>query len=194
MIRESLFDSPPSPFIHRSATNIKIQAHRLAGNRNTSLSNSEPVQINARFVSDHWPVKCVQSYISPLPRTSLTPYTWAEKFESFERINSIRETNGNFDSCNSCKRLVPSSLHELHESKFLFVSRFEFIRLKLSIFSAHVYLVAIPNVSVRRHNDPDWGPAAGSAGLESKESSSEDRRAGLTRARTRSTRVQSPVT
>ena len=66
------------------------------------------------------------------------PDTWAEKFESFERINSIRETNGNFDSCNSCKRLGTSRLHELHESKFPFVSRIEFIRSKLSNFSAHV--------------------------------------------------------
>ena len=48
---------------------------------------------------------------------SQTPDTWAEKFESFERINSIRETNGNFDWCNSCKRLGTSRLHELHESK-----------------------------------------------------------------------------
>ena len=31
-----------------------------------------------------------------------------KKFESWERINSMRETNGNFDSCNSYKRLVPS--------------------------------------------------------------------------------------
>ena len=77
------------------------------------------------------------------------PYTWAEKFESFERINSIRETNGNFDSCNSCKRLGTSRLHELHESKFPFVSRIEFIRSKLSNFSAHVYGVA------------DWRGAAG---------------------------------
>ena len=30
-------------------------------------------------------------------------------------------------------------LHELHESKFPFVSRIEFIRSKLSNFSAHVY-------------------------------------------------------
>ena len=51
----------------------------------------------------------------------LTPDTWAEKFESFERINLIRETNRNCDSCSSCKRLVPSRLHELHESKFPFV-------------------------------------------------------------------------
>ena len=36
---------------------------------------------------------------------TVTPYTWAYKFESFEWINSIRETNGNLDSCNSCKRL-----------------------------------------------------------------------------------------
>ena len=70
---------------------------------------------------------------------SLTRYTGAEKFESFERINSIRETNGNFDSCSSCKRLVPSRLHELHESTFPFVSRIEFIRSKLSNFSAPVY-------------------------------------------------------
>ena len=70
--------------------------------------------------------------------SSRTPDTWAEKFESFERINSIRETNGNFDSCNSCKRLGTSRLHELHESKFPFVSRIEFIRSKLSNFSAHV--------------------------------------------------------
>ena len=50
----------------------------------------------------------------------------------------MRETNGNFDSCNSCKRLVPSRLHELYESKFPFVSRIEFILSKLSNFSAHV--------------------------------------------------------
>ena len=83
---------------------------------------------------------CVQSWRLTHPRpTPHTPYTWAEKFESFERINSIRETNGNFDSCNSCKRLGTSRLHELHESKFPFVSRIKFILSKLSNFSADVY-------------------------------------------------------
>ena len=67
----------------------------------------------------------------------------ADKFESFERINSIRETNGNLDSCNSCERLGTSRSHELHESKFSFVSRIEFIRSKLSNFSAHVYGVIV---------------------------------------------------
>ena len=43
----------------------------------------------------------------------MTPDPGTEKFESFQRINSIRETNRSFDSCNSCKRLVPSRLHEL---------------------------------------------------------------------------------
>ena len=43
--------------------------------------------------------------------------------------------------CNSCKRLGTSRLHELHESKFPFVSRIEFIRSKLSNFSAHVSVV-----------------------------------------------------
>ena len=58
----------------------------------------------------------------------------------------MRETNGNFDSCNSCERLFPSRLHELHESKFPFVPRIEFIRSKLSNFSAHVSGV----------NDGEW--------------------------------------
>ena len=79
----------------------------------------------------------------------MTPYTWAEKFESFEPINSIRETIGNFDSCNSCKRLVSSRLHEMNESKFSFVSRIEFFRSKLSNFSAHVY-----GVTERRAHRP----------------------------------------
>ena len=51
----------------------------------------------------------------------------------------MREANGNFDSCNSSERLGTSRSHELHESKFPFVSRVEFIRSKLSNFSAHVY-------------------------------------------------------
>ena len=42
------------------------------------------------------------------------PETWAETFESFERINSIHVTNGNLDSCSPCKRLVLSLLHVLH--------------------------------------------------------------------------------
>ena len=89
---------------------------------------------------------CVHPYTPAVDKqasVSVSPDTWAEKFESFERINSIRETNGNFDSCNSCKRLVPSRLHELHESKFPFVSRIEFIRSKLSNFSAHVSGVGV---------------------------------------------------
>ena len=50
----------------------------------------------------------------------------------------MRETNGSFDSCNSCKQLVPSRLLELHVSKLPFVSRIEFLRSKLLDFSAHV--------------------------------------------------------
>ena len=60
------------------------------------------------------------------------------KIENLERINSIRETNGRFWSCNSCKRLVTSRLHDLHESKLPFVSRIEFIRSEFLDFSAHV--------------------------------------------------------
>ena len=42
-----------------------------------------------------------------------------------------------FDSCKSCKRLLPSCLRDLHESKLSFVSRPEFIRSELLNFSAH---------------------------------------------------------
>ena len=73
--------------------------------------------------------------------------------ESFQRINSIREANGSFDSCNSCKRLVPSRLHELYESKLLFISRIEFIRSKISNLSAHVSGVS-GEADVRSR---DWG-------------------------------------
>ena len=80
----------------------------------------------------------------------LAPNTRAEKFESFERINSIRVTNGNFDSCKSCKRLGTSRLHELHESKFPFVARTEIIRSKLSNFSSHISGVAVNVVAIER--------------------------------------------
>ena len=50
----------------------------------------------------------------------------------------MRETNGSFDSSNSCKRLETNRLHVSHESELPFVSRIEFIRSELSIFSAHV--------------------------------------------------------
>ena len=62
---------------------------------------------------------------------------------SLERIHSTRETNRNFDTCNSCKRMVPSHLHELHKSKLSFVSRIETIRSKLSNTSAHLSGVAV---------------------------------------------------
>ena len=69
----------------------------------------------------------------------------------------------NFDSCNSCKRLVPSRLHELLESKFPFVSRIEFIRSKLSNFSAHVYGVNVDGSRRRMSQAPyPANPGAGS--------------------------------
>ena len=88
----------------------------------------------AEICTAHARVPASSGFVPAPPLRSVIPYTWAEKSESFERINSIRETNGNFDSCNSCKRLVISRLHEFHESKFPFVSRIEFIRSKLPIF------------------------------------------------------------
>ena len=56
--------------------------------------------------------------------------------------------------------MAPSGLHELHESKFSFVSRIEFIRPKLSIFSAHVSGVGVflPDHAVIPQACPEgWG-------------------------------------
>ena len=66
--------------------------------------------------------------VYPASPTAVSPDTRAENFISLERINSIQETNGNFDTHNSYKRLVSSRLQELHDLKFPFVSRIEFIR------------------------------------------------------------------
>ena len=53
-----------------------------------------------------------------------------DKFDTCKKLK--------FDSCNSSKRLGTSRLHELHESKFPLFTRIEFIRSKLSNFSAPV--------------------------------------------------------
>ena len=92
---------------------------------------------------------------STYPRTAhrhriATPDTWAEKFEVFERINSIRKTKENFDSCNSRKRMKPAVYLTYMSPNFrLFLASnlsvqkiriflLEFIRSKLSNISAHV--------------------------------------------------------
>ena len=127
--------SIPQRYSHRYPDKPPMVGGVVAANE----SCSPPVrnQLTDAHSSSRYPLAAAS-----VPRDTaepLAPYTWEEKFESFERINSIRETNGNFDSCNSSKRLGTSRLHELHESKFPFVSRIEFIRSKLSNFSAHVY-------------------------------------------------------
>ena len=85
-----------------------------------------------------------------LPDTE--PGYMSRTIRKFERINSIRVTNGNFDSCKSCKWLVPSSLNEL---KFPFVKRIEFIRSKLPNFSAHVSGVTDGGTASGRHEDTE---------------------------------------
>ena len=61
----------------------------------------------------------------------------SRKIESFERINSMRETNESFDSCKSCKRLVPSRLHELQKNVRLFLASNLSVQ-NFRIFSARV--------------------------------------------------------
>ena len=118
-------NNPPPPATNR----VKMTSPKKTPSHWTKTDKSAATNTWRHVMSTDRATMCV----------IMTPYTWAEKFESFERINSIRETNGNFDSCNSCKWLGTCRLHESHESKFPFVSRIEFIRSKLSNFSAHVF-------------------------------------------------------
>ena len=69
---------------------------------------------------------------------SADPEYMSRKIRKFRTDKFDTWKKRNFDSCNLCKRLVPTRLQELHESTFPFVLRIEFIRSKLSIFSAHV--------------------------------------------------------
>ena len=60
----------------------------------------------------------------------ITPGTWPEKYESLERMNSIREANEGFYSCYWCKRLGTSRLHKCHDcatcvTLFTRVSRYQ---------------------------------------------------------------------
>ena len=115
----------------------------------------------------------------------VTPDTWAEKFERINliretnghfdsyktylewpfprnrKINSqtkvYKTTSRHVDSFSSCKRLGTSRLHDLHDSKFLCVTRIEFIRSKLSISSAHVSGVCDSKCGT----DPPTSAAAG---------------------------------
>ena len=56
----------------------------------------------------------------------------------------MRETKGSFDSCDSCKRLGPGRLRELHVSKLPFVLLIEFFRCKLKFLFVHVNGVGVP--------------------------------------------------
>ena len=113
--------------VRRRATTKAIHLQRFVpgSHRWTFLMPSRLSDISRRTMGDTRPAGALgnspedTSQVTPGPRRlpiqttpcpqrttiqstsrSLTPYTRARKIESFERINSIRETNENFDSCN----------------------------------------------------------------------------------------------
>ena len=61
-----------------------------------------------------------------------------KNIEGLERMSSMGGAGGGFGSCSSCRRLT-SRLHELHESGLPLVLFVEFVRSKLSNFSARVH-------------------------------------------------------
>ena len=78
---------------------------------------------------------CLPCYFTWNP---LAPDTWAEHFESFERINSIRETNRSFDYAAHVNGWEPASrLHDLHELR-------AFLASKLSVQSFRIFMLMYP--------------------------------------------------
>ena len=63
----------------------------------------------------------------------------------------MRKTNGNFDSCNSCKQLGTSRLYELYESKFQFVSL-----PNLSVQTFRIFLLMYPGSLSEFGINPRW--------------------------------------
>ena len=110
------------------------------------------------------------SLLSPAPCSwrppaclSRTPDTWAEKFESLERKNSIRESNRSFDSCNSRKRpgnhpvpaaAAPPRRPVLDGSPAVYMSYMSqnfclFPVSKLSVLNFRIFLLMYPESSER---------------------------------------------
>ena len=85
---------------------------------------------------------------------TMTPDTRTEKIESFKRTNSICKTNGNFGSCNSCKRPGTSRLYELHESKLPFVSLHVS---SSSVRNFQLFLLMYPGFIESRRRIPSFG-------------------------------------
>ena len=78
-----------------------------------------------------------RSWLERLSRNPVDdPEYISRKIRKFRTDKFDTRNKRSFDSCKSCKRLVSSRLHDLHESQLPFVSRIEFIRSKLSNFSA----------------------------------------------------------
>ena len=82
--------------------------------------------------------------------TDSDPGYMSRKIRKFRTYKFDSEAIESFDWCKICKRLVPSRLHDLHESKLSFVSGMKFIRSKHSNFSAHVSVVTDAAAGRRR--------------------------------------------
>ena len=102
-----------------------------------------------------WPVRAIGAHRSRLACSLLAcsivqlacqswtillsdPGYMSRKIQKFQTDKLDSETNGSFDSCNSCKRLG-SRLHELHGLKFRFVTLSN-----LSVRNSRIFLLVYP--------------------------------------------------
>ena len=112
-------------FSERSRTNMSLMSYEppcggaVIHQSRTSVTRTPSLKCSAAVLCFHWPallrLACArferrhsEGAISRLLRRSVSrrdPVYMSKKIESFERINSIRETNGNFDSCKRLSRL-----------------------------------------------------------------------------------------
>ena len=119
-----------------------------------------PVTLSAT----NFTVKFVDCGVTPHSRVVTDPVYMSRKIRKFRTDKFDTWNKRNFwlmqlMQTAGSQRLVPSRLHDLHESKFPFVSRIELIRSKLSNFSAHVYGVTVDsNVHTNTHEHTRVSP------------------------------------
>ena len=107
-------------------------------NKQTIVENSENSGDLSR--NEHYPSKYRwRTCEELLVRQSSTPDTWSEKFESLERINSIRETNENFDWCNYVNGWEPAVYMSYTSQNFRL-----FHGSNLSVLNFRIFLLMYP--------------------------------------------------
>ena len=114
-----------------------------------NITYSPTLRRTLRCFSSNVCLLMIRSWNRPAnnPATITHPVYMSRKNRNFKCMKSTRETNRSFDSCDSCKRLVHSRLHEQNEPKLLMFSVCSCIELTRSkLPNCSVYVSGVTEV------------------------------------------------